>query len=455
VKNRGLLVLVLIYLCGMLAIFKPWIHGRDGAAYYAWLRSAVIDRDLDTYNEIHHFEEIQTVAVQMDAWRDNPGRTQTGYWINHWPVGSAVLWSPFFLLAHVAAKTLNLAGFAIPADGYSSLYVWLTMFGSTVWAFLALYLLYRVATQVYDGLSATLSTISIWLASPLVFYMFMYPTMSHANDAFANALFIWLWYRSRKARDYRHWLLLGLAAGLAGLVRTQNVLLLAFPGLELLWALFEAVRQRSSGRVKHVFAQGSLFGSAFLLAFAPQMLVWKTVYGSYIVLNAVKMSMGLGFDLRSPHFFDVLLSSNRGLFIWHPILLLAVLGVGFLARRERRLAVLLWVSFLLQLYLVGSYDAWDSSPAFGARYFVNTLPLFILGLSGWTNWLRKRIPLGPVAAIWGLFVVWNFALIVQYSLQLVPRAGPISISQMVYNQFVVVPQRLGQVLILMLSRLSW
>jgi len=438
----------------MLTIFKPWIHGRDGAAYYAWLRSVVIDRDLDTYNEIHYFEGIQDVALQMDAWRDNPGRTQTGYWINHWPVGSAVLWSPFFLLAHVMTLALRQFGFALSADGYSPLYVWLTMFGSTVWALLALYLLYRIARQIYDEHSATLSTVSIWLASPLVFYMFMYPTMSHANDAFVNALFVWLWYTSRKDRDYRQWFLLGLAAGLAGLVRTQNVLLLAFPGLELLWALWNAVRQHAGGRVKQILAQASLYGSAFLLAFAPQMLVWKTVYGSYIVLNAVKMSMGLGFNLRSSHFFDTLVSSNRGLFVWHPILLLAILGVGFLARRERRLAALLLVSFLLQLYLVGSYDAWDSSPAFGARYFVNTLPLFVLGLSGWTNWLCRRIPLGVVATILALFVVWNFGLIVQYSLQLVPRAGPVSLPQMVYNQFVVVPQRLGHVLMLMLSRLS-
>lgn len=454
-KKRGRLVLGLIYLCGMLAIFKPWIHGRDGAAYYAWLRSAVIDRDLDTYNEIQHFEQTQNVAVQMDAWQDNPGRTKTGYWMNHWPVGSAILWSPFFLLAHLATLALNRMGCTIPADGYSLFYVWLTMFSSTLWAFLGLYLLYRIASQIYDSLSATLSTAAIWLASPLVFYMFMYPTMSHANDVFVNALFIWLWYRSREARQHWDWFLLGLAAGLAGLVRTQNALLVALPSLELLWTLLEALRWRSKALAQQVLAQGAIFGSAFLLAFAPQIIVWKTVYGSYIVLNAAQMSMDLGFDLRSPRFLDVLFSSNRGLFVWHPILLPAVLGIRLLAKRERRLAALLLLNFLLQLYLVGSYDAWDSSPAFGARYFVNTVPLFVLGLCGLTSRLRQRMPSGAVAAVWGLLVMWNFALIVQYSLQLVPRAGPISISQMVYNQFLVVPQRLGQVLLLMASRLSW
>ncbi len=448
-------MLGLIYLCAMLAIFKPWIHGRDGAAYYAWLRSAAVDRDLDTYNELQHYQNVQDVDLQSNAWRDDSGRTQTGLWINHWPVGSAVLWAPFFLLAHAATHILNLLGLGLPANGYSPPYVWLSMFGSTVWALLGLLLVYGIAKEIYDDRTATLATASIWLASPLVFYMFMYPTMSHANDAFANAVFVFVWYKTRRERGYMAWVALGLSAGLAGLVRTQNVLLAVFPGLELAADLVGRLRLRSWDEVRHSIIKAGLFAIALLIALAPQMLVWKAVFGSYIVLNPIQISMGLGFDLQSPHWLKVLFSSNRGLFVWHPILLPAAVGLWFLARRERRLALMLLIAFLLQLYLIGSYDAWHSSPAFGARYFVNMLPMFVLGLAALTDWMRPRMSFTPLVAAAAAFVLWNFSLIVQYSLQLVPRFGPVALSQMVQNQFLVVPRYLGRVVGLMLSRLSW
>jgi hypothetical protein len=407
----------------------------------------VIDHDLDTYNEIEHYEQLQDLALQSGEWVDDTGRTETGLWINHWPVGSAVLWAPFFLVAHSVTRVLGLS-----ADGYSSLYVWLSMFASTFWALLGLLLVHRISKALYNDAAATLGVVSVWLASPLVFYMFMYPTMSHANDMFANALFVFVWYATARKRTPLGWVALGVAAGLAALVRTQNVLLV-FPGLELLWQLGGTLRQRARGATRQALAKGALFAASFVVGFAPQMLVWKAVFGTYVVLNPIQISMGLGFTPWSPHFFHVLFSSNRGLFVWHPLLLLATVGVWFLGQRERRLAFFLAFSFLLQVYLVGSYDAWDSSPAFGARYSVNTAPMFALGLASLLNWLRRRVPFSATVAALGAFVLWNGALIVQYSLQLVPRAGPISIPTMVYNQFLVVPRRLGEVAALMLSRL--
>ncbi|MCC7355736.1 MAG: hypothetical protein IT330_18495 [Anaerolineae bacterium] len=231
-KNKGLLALALIYLFALVTIFKPWV------------RSAAIDCDLDTYNEFQHYEGAQDEEPQSTAWRNFFRRTETGLWSNHYPVGSAVLWSPFFILAHAVTRLLNLAGYGIAPDGYSSLYVVFSTFGSTVAAFVGLALVYRIARGLYGDFTATLATASIWLASPLVFYMYMHPSMSHANDAFANALFVWVWYATRPARGHKGWLALGLAGGPAALVRTQNVLLMAFPGLELLGELITSLRQR-------------------------------------------------------------------------------------------------------------------------------------------------------------------------------------------------------------------
>ena len=64
------------------------IDKGDDAGHFTYLRSLFFDHDIDFFNEpyyIHH----RTVL-------------DTGYVINHWKIGPAILWFPFFLLAHVS-----------------------------------------------------------------------------------------------------------------------------------------------------------------------------------------------------------------------------------------------------------------------------------------------------------------------------------------------------------------
>ena len=48
----------------------------------------------------------------------------------------------------------------------------------------------------------------------LPFYMYFNPAWSHAHSAFAVALFVWYWDRTRPARTTSQWLTLGLISGL-------------------------------------------------------------------------------------------------------------------------------------------------------------------------------------------------------------------------------------------------
>jgi hypothetical protein len=44
-------------------------------------------------------------------------------------------------------------------------------FGITVYAFIGLVMMWQLARTLYDERSATIATVTVWLASPLVFYM--------------------------------------------------------------------------------------------------------------------------------------------------------------------------------------------------------------------------------------------------------------------------------------------
>ena len=426
----------------VLAAFKPWVHGIDGAGYYSWLRSFVIEGDLDTYNEMKHFEAIQQPEIQNQPWKLRLPRLHEGRLANFYPVGSAVLWLPFFLTGHLTVLAANTAGITVPADGYSAPYILVSMFGSILWAFAGLTILYGITASKFGRFPAALATGTVWLSTPLIFYMYIHPAMSHANDMFVNSLFILVWLATRQNRTWRGWLALGLVAGVATMVRTQNGLLVVFPCIELVLLFIDFLKRRTRTTFAGIAGRAAVFAGGTLAGFLPQMLVWKEVFGSYLLANAQHNSTGLEFRPTDLHFLDVFISGNRGMFVWSPVTALGLLGVLLLLRTDRRLAALLLCNFALQVYVIGSWIGWSGNISFGPRLFLNSIPAFTIGLALILSAVQTRIPRYILVGACSLFVIWNLGLMAQYVLKLIPRNGKVPIAGMISNQFFVVPGRI-------------
>lgn len=423
--RREFLILLVIFLVAGALFFKPWVHGADGMAYYSWLRSTVIDRNLNTTDEYVHFGFTEIVD-----------KTSTGYQDNPWAVGSAILWSPFFLVVHAFAR----------GDGYAAPYFVAISLASALYAFAALLLSYRLARSLFAADIALLAVIVIWFASPLVFYMYMHPSMSHANDAFVNTLFVTVWLTTRGKRRPWGWALLGGCIGLAALVRTQNGLLVLVPAFELISGLRSNHKRSLSNAV--------LFVAGLFLAFSPQMFTWWRVYGSPIVPNPYATTPGNTFNPLSSAFLNVLFSSNHGLFTWTPAILPAVVGLFFLSRRDRGLAMVLATIFLSQVWLVGGWSMWNGAAAFGQRFMVNNTVTYILGLAALLESLRRRIGLRVLSAAGAFFVLWNFGLLAQYITQIIPRQSAVSLTTIAANQTLVIGIVIEQADALLAARLG-
>lgn len=95
--------------------------GSDGLWQYFYLRSMVLDRDIVFNNEYIHYMGQGTFVPRKDWSLDYflRGPDIVG---NPWPVGSAVIWLPAFLLAHLATVVANAIGFAVQANGYTMPY---------------------------------------------------------------------------------------------------------------------------------------------------------------------------------------------------------------------------------------------------------------------------------------------------------------------------------------------
>lgn len=438
-QEPAFLILALIFLLLLPALFRPYIHGADTVGYYAWLRAAAIEGTLDVRNAFHHYsQEFDEAARDVDIHRETPN----GYTHNQWAAGSAILWAPSFLSAHAGVRAARVLGADIPADGYSWPYTLAASLSSALCGLIALCLTFLIARHLTGRFPAGLAVIVVWLSTPMVFYMYCHPLMSHANDAFINALFVYAWWRTQDSYSPKAGLARGMIAGLATWIRTQNAVLIVILSLEIFADLLIAIRHKCS--IKPVLFRGIAAVSGFLLLFIPLMIFWRVIFGSWMI-NTYSVAQGPNsLDWRAPNLLNVLFSSNRGLFIWAPITLPAMIGLRWLFKENARLTIILVGVFLSQLYVVSSWFGWSGTVAFGPRFWVAQTIIFALGLAA----LIKAI--GGSRVIWialgSFFIAWNFLLIVQYALGTIPRHGPVDLGLMVRNQFMVIPDNLPHIL---------
>lgn len=431
-------VLLVVFLAS-LPLVNPWIRG-DGVGYYAYVRALIVDHNLNFERDWREANPSFSAGRVDASGHLRPDQyTPTGHVGNHFSIGPAILWAPFFATAHGLVLTLDHLGADIPADGFSRPYRFAVGLATAFYGFLALWLGFDLARRYVDQQWALLATLGIWFASNLPVYMYFNPTWSHAPSAFSVALFLWYWDRTRSPRTWAAWAVLGLLAGLMMNVYYPTAVLLLLPFIESvlgLWALRGTI---ANGRFGRLLGQDILFAVVAAAALLPTFITKKIIYGSFFNLG-----YGERWYWNSPAFFRVCFSAEHGLFSWTPILIPAVIGLLFISRSNRLLGLGAFASFLAYLYLIGCYQDWAGISSFGNRFFVSLTPIFVLGLAGTlqrvANWCRgaRVTSAGSYAAV-ALLVVWNLGFIFQWGIHLVPPRGPISWKRMAYNQVMVVP----------------
>jgi hypothetical protein len=429
-----------------LPLVNPWVRG-DGVGYYAYLRSALIDHDLRFENDYLAGNE-SFVMSRVDA----QGRilpqyyTRTGYVENHFSVGPAIMWAPAILVVHGAVLVANHFGAQIPANGLSRPYLIAMALATATYGFLSIFLGYRIARKYFDPQWAFLSAVGIWFASSLPVYMYFNPSWSHAHSAFAVALFLWYWDRTRLQRTTGQWIVLALLTGLMGNVYYPNILLVIFPCLEIVHLLGKRRTDPTGARSPtwRIAADSGLFVVTLFVSLLPTFVTRQIIYGNPFETGYPGI---LTWNWRSPVLLKVLFSSDHGLFSWTPILLLAVVGLFLFSKQDSLLGMGSLLTFLAFYFFIAVYPDWDGLSSYGNRFFVSLTAIFILGLaaslkalSGWVGKNSHALALGLTAV--ALFCIWNLGFILQWGIHLVPARGPISWNTMVRNQVTVAPSRL-------------
>lgn len=377
----------------------------EGISFYVYLRSMAFDGDLDFSNEY--------VAFGVD--RADPRLyqpTPTGVARNVHAAGPAVIWSPFFALAHgieavrgdrgsEAGGPLAVRVFEPPPPGtaerrrgppseeeilmapgetgvpggYSYPYVTSVGLGSIVWmAVAALFLFGELRRRVPADASA-LAVLAALMGGPLLWYTFFEPSMSHAPAAACLTLAVVAWLRWRRRPGLLLAILVGVTSGLLAMQRWQLVLWLLVPAIDGAVRLW---RSRKAGEsVGPAFGQLVMIGAVATVSMLPQFYAWNAVWGRWL-LNP----MGRDYlDWGEPALWQVLFSQRHGLFLWHPLLIIACLGFVLAWRRDRALTLAGLGLLIVTWYVNASVQDWWGNDAFGQRRFAALYPFFAWGLA--------------------------------------------------------------------------
>jgi len=436
-------LLVLLWLV-TLPLVNPWVRG-DGVGYYAYVHAMLIRGDLNFQNEwLHGNPSFLLGRVDAGGHLNAEQFTANGHVGNHFAVGASILWAPFLIVVHGAVLALDHLGWHIPADGYSRPYLVTMALATAFYGFLALWLGFLMAREYFGEQTAFVATLGIWFGSSLPVYLYFNPSWAHAQAAFAVALFLWYWHRTRSARTLRQWILLGLIGGLMVDVYYPNGVLMLLPLGDALGAYRKTLPEARARAAEfgRLFASHLAFAVSAIVAYLPTLVTRDILYGTPFTFGAYDSQR---WSWKAPALGSVLFSADHGLFAWTPLVAVAVVGLALFARRKRYPGAYLLLVFLAFYYLIACYGDWDGIASFGNRFFVSLTPVFVIGLAAlldaaWRWGGNRRLAWRGSCALVALLAAWNLGFIFQWGTQLVPARGPVSWRQVAYNQVKVVPQ---------------
>jgi len=379
---------IIILLCITICVFvttnihwgkNKWqnILEADAKGYYAYLPAVFIYHDLNFgfYDSVEkgpdadpHF--VSEYRVQVDG-----GKTIDKYFC-----GTALAEAPFFLIAHAVSSISGANN-----NGFSQTYMLFITLAAIFYLWLGLWYtdklldLYRIRKGF-----RSICIIALLFGTNLFFYSVCEMGMSHIYSFAFMAMFCYFVKRSFMSAQGKHLFISLLLLGIIFLIRPANLMvLLALPFLAGdLYAILTGINTIKKNVLW--FSAGII---SCLLIMSIQMIIYKISTGHFWVDSYP----GEDFHFNDPHFFSILFSYKKGLFLYTPLYLLALGGIYFFFKK-RKFEFFTFIFFFVALtYVLSSWWNWWYGGSFSSRVYVEYLPLFAVLLAFMLQHASKKI----------------------------------------------------------------
>lgn len=382
--------LISLLLCGLLIAFCSFIYypkfkapaaeatiGWDVSGYYMYLPAFFIYQDLA---QVEFQEEIMEKYAPTPSF-EQAYKYENGNYIMKYSMGQAVMFSPFFLLAHGFASLSS-----YPADGFSLPYQFGIFLGSFLIALLGLWLARKILLLYFKDKVVGIALLLMVFGSNYLEYATMSAAMTHNYLFTVYAGLIWLTIRFYEDPSFLRAAGIGLLVGLAALTRPTEILVGILP---LLWGLSTPMGKFLQERFSFVLKHFPKFLLAGFLAFCVgflQLLYWKSIGGHWLIYSYQDQ----GFSWLSPHVMDCLFSYKAGWLVYSPIMIFSLLGFIPLARQYKKLFFVGLIFSVLFMYVTFAWDIWWYGGSLGQRALVQAYPILLFPMAAFIQWVLSR-----------------------------------------------------------------
>ena len=380
----------------------PPIIRSDGEGYYLYLPAVFIHHDLT----LQWTQPLHT--------KDDPADPATGEWhgvtpyrngtyFNKYTIGQAILWTPFFLAAHILTILTGQ-----PATGFTGWYQAAIGFAAAFYASLGCVMIYLLLRRYFSVKVSYFAVLTLLLGTNMFSYATYDSSFTHVYSLFLIATILYLtpkWYANM---TYRTSILLAVLLALNVLVRQTNILIL-LP--VFLWDVtnLKRLRQRA-GLLWHQRAKLAIMAEVGFIVALPQLLYWHYITGKWFIFSY----RGEGFHFLHPQIFNILFSTDRGFFFWAPVLLLSLIGFVLIRRHLKEWSTALYVFLPVWLWVVSSWHSWQFGESYGHRIFIDIFPLLALALAVVYSRVKSPIAQKTLIAYVCLCVFANLFLMYQF-----------------------------------------
>lgn len=384
-KNRTeflfFFVLLIVAAIGSASVYLFKLNGppirSDGLGYYVYLPSVFIYNDISLNKFIEAYSADYGDEIQ-DTWNGATKYEDTGKYLNKYPVGVAVMASPFFIIAHITTVFVNNFVY-FPPDGFSSnLYQAMQSISGTIYALVGLFILKRILDRYFKPTIVYCSLIILTFGTNLFHYFTYDAGFSHAYSFFLISLFLFLTIRWHNNPSKLNSILIGLTTGLITIVRPTNLLIVLF---FLLWEFEFSSIQAKLKEKWNLFIKNYknilLIIISGLIVVSIQLIYWYVITGRFIVYSYGEE----GFNLTKPEILNVLFSTRKGLFFWAPVLLLIIPGFYLMYKKLKKFFIASIVFLFIYLWVASSWWHWPYGGSFGMRALIDVFPILIFPLA--------------------------------------------------------------------------
>jgi hypothetical protein len=373
----------------------------DVIGYYSYLPATFIDKDL-ALKFITPYSITQNSGIRYDYVDDSKGNHILKY-----SMGMSILYSPFFLTAHLLAKSLG-----YDADGFSVIYQFFVEFSGLFYLVVGLWYLRKLLLLYYSEKITATALLLIFFGTNLLYYASVESAMSHAYTFSLFSVFLYFTVVFYKNPTFKKMIVLALTFGLMVLVRPLN-LLFVIPFL--LYGI--ASLKDFKNRVFFLFQQYKLllvFLIVLCLLILPQLMYYKYVTGNYIVFSYGSKEK---FYFNNFHLFDVLFSFRKGWLIYTPMMIFSLYGIWLMRKHfSNTFGFVLLVFIPLYIYIISSWWCWWYGGSFSQRSLIDLYPLLSLPLAHVLNEIQNSIKIKKMVAyaFLSFFLFLNLFQTLQY-----------------------------------------